>query len=88
MGAESYSSAHYTDTLFTYPPHREVRGCHSAINGQLLPDEIGWVTCKVGSSTEFRNRRTMSDELSRAVRKFEKQERRRQRRRRKQRRGY
>jgi hypothetical protein len=88
MGAESYSSVRYTDTLFTYPLCREVRGCHSAINGRELPDEIGWVTCKMGSATAYQNRRTMSDELSKAVRAFEKKERRRQRMHRKKRRGY
>ncbi len=86
MGAESYSSVHYTKTTFTWPAEGEVRGCHNSINGQCLP--ASFVICKMGSASSYHNRRTMTDDLSRAVRAFEKKERRRQRRRRKQRRGY
>ncbi len=86
MGAESYSSVRYVTTTFTLD--REVRGCHSAINGRRLHDIVGWTTCKMGSATEYQNRRTTTDELSERVRAFERKERRRRRMRRKKRRGY
>ncbi len=86
MGAESYSSVRYSQHN-TFSADSEVRGCHSAINGRLLPGHF-WTVCKMGTANAYQNRRTMADNLSRAVRKFERQERRRQRRRRKQRRGY